>query len=406
MTLSRPPYANDSKAAAPEPDPAMWQGRRAALLANDQVRCYVLEDGGLIAHLGFVDLEGRAQRNALWEAPWLNEGTHRRTEDELAECYGDLGTGRFLQNFTGHALCLDSFGPASPEAVTAGSGLHGEASIVQWNFLPGNSAQLTAQAYLPFAHLNVERRFELIGNEAVLRVRESVVVLGRSPRDVHWVQHATVGPPLFGSSSRISTSARVGVTFPDPYDRGNLLVQGEEFVWPDAPLPEGGSADLRKLFAQPGSGFLVALRQPEDARYGFVAVTDGAQGISLIYVFASHNFPWLTLWEENRCRKEFPWMGDTQARGLEFGTTPWPFGNEANDAAGPLLDAATSRRVQPKEPAIAPWIVALAATPMHWHSLEDVIVEEDKLLLCCGTERLPLRAHTVREFLDGMEPAE
>ena len=398
------PPRSDAEPAIARPAPAQWRGRRAALLANDQVRCCVLEEGGVIAHLGFVDLDGRPQRNALWEAPWSSEAQRLSTQDDLIRSYGDLGTGRFLQNFTGHALCLDSFGPASDAAVAAGSGLHGEASIVPWNLLARDTTHLTAQTHLPFAQLNVEREFELAGNESVLRVRESVTLLQPLQREIHWVQHATVGAPLFGQASRVSTSARVGMTCTEPYDGGNLLAQGRRFVWPHAPMTESGAVDLRELFVRPGTGFLVALRQPEEARYGFVAVTDSAKGTSLIYVFAAKNFPWLTLWEENCCRKEFPWKGEVQARGLVFGTTPWPFGNERNDAAGLLFDTPTSRLVRSGEAAIAPWIVALAATPGRWDFLDEVVVGRDELLLCNGVECFSIRARGVQAFLDGKEP--
>ena len=391
------PRSLDSK-----PTETKWRGHRAALLANDQIRSCVLENGGVIAHLGFVDLESRVQRNALWEAPWWNDCPRLTTEEELIRLYGDLGWGRFLQNFTGHALCLDSFGPATEAAVAAGSGLHGEASIVPWKLLVRDPTHLSAQTDLPFAQLHVKRDFELVGQEAVLRVRESVTLLQPS-REIHWVQHATVGAPLFGQTSRVSTSARVGMTSSEPYCGGNLLAEDESFIWPHTPMPEGGVVDLRRLFAHSGTGFLVALLQPKEAKYGFVAVTDSAKGISLIYVFASSNFPWLTLWEENCCRKEFPWMGKVQARGLEFGTTPWPFGNERNDEAGPLLATPTSRLVHSGETAVAPWIVALATTPGHWDSLDEVIVERNELLLCNGAERLSLRAKGVQAFLDDME---
>lgn len=269
-----------------------------------------------------------------------------------------------------------------------------------WTLQLEDSSHLTAMAHLPFARLNVARDFQLVGNETVLRVRESVTLLEPTQRRVHWVQHATVGAPMFGCSSRVSTSAKVGLTSPESYGGGNLVAQGREFVWPEAPTREGGAADLSELFARAGTGVLVALRQPAEAEYGFVAVTDCAQGTTLFYVFACASFPWLTLWEENRSRGEFPWNGEVQARGLEFGTTPWPSGNDANDAAGPVLDTPTARIVEAGETAVAPWVVALVATPGHWGALDSVIVAEDELVLCNGSDRLSVRAHGVRAFLD------
>ena len=42
------------------------------------------------------------------------------------------------------------------------------------------------------------------------------------------------------------------------------------------------------------------------------------------YVWKTADFPWLGIWEENRCRTSPPWNGKTITRGMEFGVSPMP----------------------------------------------------------------------------------
>jgi hypothetical protein len=400
MTLNAQPAGPQaSELDAPALFTTEWRGRTAALLANDLVRCSVLRDGGLLAEFAFTGSDHRRLQNALWEAPWW-EGQPHRLDSELCEKYGDVGTGRFLDNYTGHALCLDSFGPPSQAEVMAGSGLHGEASIVPWQLKLQSGLRLEASAHLPFANLTIERLFNLSVGETVLCVDERVTNHNREPRPLHWVQHATVGPPMFSETSIVTTSAREGITWPLSYGDAGLLAKCAEFVWPHAPLLAGNSTDLRRMFAHPHAGFVVAVRQPRDRKYGFVAVSDESQEVTLIYVFATDSFPWVTFWEENRCRHESPWLGRAQARGLEFGTTPLPLGKAAIDHAGPVLGTPTARVAQPGETLRAPWLVAIARMPSIWDPIVDVIVEPNRLVLCNGAQSFHIAAEGAVEFLE------
>ena len=103
-------------------------------LVNDMVYLTVLCEGCILAEFGPVRADGGQPRNLLWESPWTRENSSARSDDMVRALYGDVGTGRFLERFTGHALCLNEFGPASEEDVAAGSGLHGEASLIEWSF--------------------------------------------------------------------------------------------------------------------------------------------------------------------------------------------------------------------------------------------------------------------------------
>lgn len=369
-------------------------------LVNDMVYLAVLCEGCTLAEFGQVRADGGHSQNLLWESAWARENSSARSDDMVRALYGDIGAGRFLERFTGHALCLNEFGPASEEDVAAGSGLHGEASLIEWSFSELHTASVRATAELPLARLRVDRRLSLLPGESIVRVDETVTNLSAEAQPLHWVQHATVGAPLFGDVALVATSATRGVTGPRMYGDRDLLYPEAEFVWPQAPRADGGLADLRKLFEEPGTGFVAAIRQPE-RRIGFVAAVNPAERVALIYVFAACDFPWLTLWEENRCRQEYPWNGHVQARGLEFGTTPLPLGRRAIDAAGAVMGHATSRRIAPDERIRAPWAVAAVRLADPAEGIEDITVEGDVLRMVSGGRAVEMRARGLETFLLG-----
>jgi hypothetical protein len=355
-------------------------------LVNELVYLTVLREGCTLAEFGQVRADGGHSQNLLWESPWTRENSSTRSDDRV--------------RFTGHALCLNEFGPASEEDVAAGSGLHGEASLTDWSFHEVQPASVLATAELPLARLRVERRLSLLPGESIVRVDEAVTNLSAEAHPLHWVQHATVGPPLFGEGALVATSATRGVTGPRMYDDRDLLCAEAEFVWPQAPRADGGLADLRKLFGEPGTGFVAAIRQP-DREVGFVAAVNPAAQVALIYVFATRDFPWLTLWEENRCRQGYPWNGHVQARGIEFGTTPLPLGRQAIDAAGAVMGHATSRRIAPGERIPAPWAMAAVQLVGPDGTIDDVSVEGDLLRMVIGGKAVEMRARGLARFLLG-----
>lgn len=377
-----------------------WRGRECVGLVNDMVYLTVLREGCTLAEFGLLDADGAHTQSLLWESPWMRENSSPRNDDTLRALYGDVGAGRFLERFTGHALCLNEFGPASEEDVAAGSGLHGEASLADWSFHDVQPAAASATAELPLARLRVERRLSLLPEESIVRVDEAVTNLSAEAQPLYWVQHATVGPPMFGEGARIATSARKGITGPRMYGDRDALRAEAEFIWPQAPGAAGGLVDIGEPFGERETGFVAAVRQSESG-IGFVAAVNPAERLALLYVFAAGDFPWLTLWEENRCRREYPWNGDVQARGLEFGTTPLPLGSRTIHAAGPVMRHATSRRIEPYEQIRAPWAMAAVRLPDPAETIEHIILEGDLLRVMSGGRAVEMQARGLATFLRG-----
>jgi hypothetical protein len=380
--------------------PSSWHNRSAVTLTNGLVEAILLPGGGHLACWRFTSGHGPAQDNVLWEVPWETADPGSSAHARIAEGFNDEEAGKYLASYTGHPLCLDGFGAASAADAAVGVSLHGEAPNSMWTFDRQQPGLASGIVELSVAGLRIERQFSLAAEESVLRVEESVTNLRDAERNLHWVQHATFGVPAFASSGgRATVSVHDGVTWPLDYEDCNRLARDTIFTWPYAAGANGERVDLRELFAQEGTGFLAATRQAPGREHGFVAVCHGEIGLAVGYVFRVDDFPWLAIWEENRARRSAPWLGRIQARGMEFGTTPLPLGNEAVDARGPLFGQPTSRRIGPHETLRAPWLLFIAAVPRGWKDIEDVRVEADQLVLVHKDQRVQVNVLGAASFL-------
>lgn len=388
----------------------LWRGRTAHTLTNGLVEATLLPGGGHLAAWRFVAGNHPANKNVLWESPWATANPCTPQHKFLASLYGAEGVGEFLASFTGHALCLDGFGPPSNTELLGGAALHGEAATSMWhvtsdrdnsgaNFTEANRHAL-AWVELSLSRLRVERRFELAPAESVLRVDERVTNMNRVSRNLHWVQHATVSATPKGS---ISASLRDGITAPFDYDGHNLLARGAEFQWPHAPGAQGEQIDLRKLFSTPQKGFVAAAHQAPHREHGFVAMCDPGAQLMMGYVFSAKVFPWIASWEENFARKSAPWLGRVQARGLEFGTTPLPLGNVAVDAGGPVFGRPVSRSIAAGQTLRAPWLLFIAPLPDGWGDIEDIRVDTDEIVVMNSEAQVCLMAQGAAAFLGAPE---
>lgn len=376
-----------------------WNGRAAVKLTNGLVELTLLPGGGHLAHWGFVGEHGSPQQNTLWEVPWKTADPGTAAHAAITKEFQDEEAGSYLASYTGHVLCLDGFGAASQADAAKGVSLHGEAPTAMWSFSKEQENEADGSVELPVAGLRVDRRFVLEAGESVLRVEERVANLRAAERALHWVQHSTFGGPLFGESGRATASVQQGVTLPQDYDECNRLKRDASFTWPHAPGANGEPVDLRELFAKRGAGFVAATRQAAGREHGFVAVCQAEIGLAVGYVFRVEDFPWVTLWEENHTRHAAPWLGRVQARGMEFGTTPLPLGNETVDARGPLFGQPTSRIIGAHETLRAPWLLFVAEVPREWREVEDVRVEADAIVLMHQGESVRVGVRDAGTFL-------
>lgn len=282
-----------------------YHNRRAWQIEDDDVRVTVTVEGGHIAEI----LHKRTGVNPLWTPPWpsIEPSTYVRAKHPE---YGADAESKLLSGIMGHNLCLDLFGPPSPEEEAAGMTVHGEASIVPWE-ISTSDGEMLCRCTMPVAQLAVERRIRLEAGGTV-RVDETVENLSGLDRPAAWTEHVTLGPPFLEKGA---TQFRV------PAER-SCTFAGVRYEWPWFPLPQGGAEDLRVFTTEPSCGRYSAHLMDAASPQSYFLAWSPTSKVLLGYVWRRADFPWMGMWDENYSRTSPPWGGRTLTRGLEFGASP------------------------------------------------------------------------------------
>ncbi|HSS98831.1 MAG TPA: hypothetical protein VLK33_17470 [Terriglobales bacterium] len=352
-----------------------WHGRNGFTLSNGVVRLVTLTGGG---HIAEFHLEDKPSVSPLWVPPWKTIEPHQYKEKIHKKTYGTITEGKLLSGIVGHNICLDYFGSPSVEEAKLGLSQHGEAPWSKWNRrkLTKASGKLTFEmaVRLPVAGLQFSRQIELREKESVVYFRETVRNERKADHFFHWTQHVTLGPQFLSSdSASIALPGSRSLTYPHGYDEGRaLLTSNEEFVWPNAPLASGGTANLTRPFLEQGLGFVVAILLDKKKDIGFIAASNPDLGLLIGYCFKRADFPWVAIWEENQGIEAVPWKKRTQARGLEFSSTPLPVLRREAFLAGRLFDEPTLSCVPARGTKTVQYLSFLAKIPKDFGAVKNI----------------------------------
>jgi hypothetical protein len=293
-----------------------FKGRSAVVLGNSSVQVSVLKEGGHIAEI----LHKASGVNPLWVPPWPSIEPSTYSLKQHPE-YGSDHESKLLSGLMGHNLCLDLFGPPSETEAAAGIGVHGESSVVPYEFEHSDVA-LRMWAHLPLAGLRFTREIRLDG--AALHFQETVQNLTPLDRPIAWTQHVTMGPPFLRTGLQFSIPAVKSRTFESADFDGGVLSPATDFTWPHVPLSSGSTLDLSCFDdSAPFSRFTTHQMDPASALAGFVAYSPDDK-VVFGYRWPSEVFPWLGIWQENKKRTQAPWSGRSVTCGMEFGVSPYP----------------------------------------------------------------------------------
>jgi hypothetical protein len=318
--------------------------RRLARIENDELVVTVSYEGGHIAEI----VEKKSGVNPLWTPPWPSIEPSACTAGCTA--YGSNSESKLLAGILGHNLCLDIFGGPSEAEYAAGMTVHGEASVAAYEIEAGPT-RMIARVHLPLAQLDFEREIELAQN-GVVELRETVTNLTSMDRPLAWTQHVTLGPPFLEAGvTRLEMNAGRSMVFPEDFGDAQVLRPGAEFAWPQAPNKDGSATDLRvQSSAARSAGVTCHVVDPASELGSFEAF-QATTGVRFGYTWKRVDFPWISLWEENRSRTAAPWNGNTITRGVEFGVSPFAEGRRAMVERGSLLGVPAYRWLGARESA-------------------------------------------------------
>ncbi|MGH9396110.1 MAG: hypothetical protein ACRD18_04590 [Terriglobia bacterium] len=373
-----------------------WQGREAYTLENDVIRLVSLTGGGHVVEFQFLESTGLPTLNPLWTPPWKTIDHDRYDEKRHAARYGPAVTGKLLCGLAGHNICLDYFGVPSAEEALHGLPIHGEAPNARWRKEKtsgdGPGSTLRMSVHLPVAGLRFNREITIRRGESVAYFKETVTNERRADHFFHWTQHVTLGPPFLNlQDSRVFISATRGRTFPHGYEGRELLQSSRNFRWPEAPGTRGKGINLTRPFLHPGLGFIAtALMDPRrDAQ--FVAAINHRHGLVVGYCFSRTDFPWTAIWEENKARSAAPWKRRCQARGLEFGSSPFPVGRREAFTNGPLFGAPHFTTVPALGQKTIQYFSFLAHVPRGFGELRDIRAAGKEICITGSGSGRPVR---------------
>ncbi len=361
-------------------------------MENDLVRLVTLTGGGHIAEFQFRSGLNLPTVNPLWIPPWKTIEPQQYKEKKHAKTYGPMETGKTVACVVGHCICLDYFGAPSPEETKQGLSIHGEAPCSRWRAtrvgkLKGR-AVLEMGVQLPVAGLQFTRQITIREGESVAYFKEKVKNLKKADHFFHWTQHVTLGPPFLHPKDCLTfvpgTKAK---TFPHGYEGKELLQFSKEFRWPFAPGAKGGKIDISKPLTKRGRGFVATVLLRPDREMQYVAALNTKENLLIGYCFKREDFPWVSIWEENRARKESPWGGVSETRGLEFGSTPFPVGRREAFANGPLFGAPHFSLVPAKGEKTASYLAFLSPVPKGFEEVRDIEARDKKIVVTGRNKR-------------------
>lgn len=345
---------------------AAFEGQPALELDSGALELTVLLRGASIAAMRLCDDPTRL--NPLWEP---------------ARMQRELGQPARAGGGTGHFVCVDGFGPVSPEERAAGLAGHGEAHRQQFEVVfsgrRNGAAVLTLRAALPAVQEVFTRTFRIADGGNVVWVESRLENLLAFDRPVNWAEHATAGSPFLEpgvtvvdvSASRAQTRP---YTEPSARQVRRRLASGADFTWPLAPGLDGKPVDLRVTPAELGTLDHATVLIDPARRLGWVTALHPGKRLIAGYLFRREEYPWLQFWGS------FPSTGKL-ARGLEFGTQPYDVPRREAIGMGTLFGTPTYRWLPAKAAIESRFLMFYARLPEGFRETGDVRLEAGKLVV-------------------------
>jgi hypothetical protein len=350
-------------AAAFAQQATVFEDRPALVLSNDKVALTVLTEGGAMAQIVLAD--DKEQINPLWNPYWIAR---------------QAGQNRPASFARGHFVCIDGFGPASPEERAAGLTAHGEAYTLPWRLQSqqkrANTLSAAYSVALPIAQETFTRTYHIVDGENIVWVDSTVTSLLGFDRPVFWGEHATISAPFLEPgkvavdmpASRSKTKA---YSQPAPTRQLQSYV---DFTWPNAPTRDGQTFDVRSAPMKPNTlDHTTTLLDPA-RRLVFVTALHLDKRLLIGWVFRREEFPWVQTW------LSYPGP-NRMTRGLEFSTQPFDLTRADVLKHGPLFDSPVLRILPAKSTLTSSFLMFYTRVPEGFLKVDDVQLSGGQLVI-------------------------
>jgi hypothetical protein len=346
-------------------NPVEFEGRPGILVANDKLELTILVQGGSLASLVLRDDPERL--SPLWNPIRMAREADMKPPAGFS---------------VGHFVCVDGFGPVSPEEQAVGMPGHGEAHTLPWEVQAsgrqGAAASVTFRVELPLVQEVFTRAIRMIDGENVVYVESELENLLAFDRPVCWAEHATIGSPFLEPvKTVVDMSAQRSKTRAHPPRAGAMprrLASFQDFAWPMAPAMDGSQVDLRSAPANPRSTDHTASLVDTDRELGFVTALHKEKGLLLGYVFRREEYPWVQNWENYPPTLKM-------ARGLEFSTQPFDVPRREVIQFHSMFGAPAYRWLPAKKKIRSRFLIFYTRVPEGFERVDDVKLDSGRLII-------------------------
>ena len=348
-----------------EPPKTTFEEQPAYLLSNGALELTVLPKGSTFASVVLTD--DPEKLSPLWNPM------------RMAREAGEKNT---FDSALGHFICVDGFGPVSPEEEAAGLPGHGEAHqtafAVKFYAKEAGATTLTLETRLPLTQERFARTVRLVDGEDVIYVQSELESLLAFDRPVFWAEHATIGSPFLEPGvTVVDMSAHRAQTRPYQPEKEGLphrLPSGKDFTWPEAPGLHTRKIDVRVAPAEPNSGDHTTCLMDASRKLVFVTALHPSKRLLLGYLFKPQEYPWTQNWEYYPPTKKL-------ARGLEFSTQPYDVPRREVVQLNSMFGAPVYRWLPAKTKIESRFLMFYAHTPEGFARVDDVRFENGKITI-------------------------
>jgi hypothetical protein len=282
----------------------------------------------------------------------------------------------------GHFLCVDGFGPVSPEERAAGFPGHGEAHLLPWEVTAagkqGNVNRVKFSVRLPLAQEAFTREITMVDGENVAYVESELTSELAFDRPVQWAEHLTIGSPFLEPVNTVvdmsGTRASTRVHPPRPNPLPRRFASARDFTWPMAPAADGSVIDVRSAPTNPGSIDHATTLMDPARRLAFVTALNTARQCLLGYIFRREEYPWLQDWESYQPNLRM-------YRGLEFSSQPFDVPRREVIDLRSMFDAPVYRWLPAKSRIGSRFLLFYTRTPAGMSRIDDVRLEGGNIIV-------------------------
>ena len=356
----------------------MGEERPVVYLENERIRVGVFPGGGYIGEVRLLSSDPKVNLNPMRVPHYdtidpqdYNDSIHNRL-------YGNGDDRKVMAGYQGHFLCFPYVGGLSEMEKEQGLGTHGEAVALEWTIerdkareARGDGSILQMDVELPITEYQIKRSLQVVKDESVIYVDETVTSLSGFDRPFQWVQHTTFGPPFVElGKNKVDAPVIAPVWNQDAY-----LYQGaENRMWPEAEDLEGKRRDLRSMETKEGEGSYKAWLLDDSGRYTWFTMYHTDYKLLVGYLMPARWNPWIGDWQENKSKSHAPWNKEAVARGILIGTSPFTGGIRRSVDTGPFYGKDTVRWIGAEDSINQRYAIFMTEIPLGFRGVESLSV--------------------------------